>query len=132
VTEAAELNLSLAVETGVEVIHDNDSGTTATAMSNTPNGPGPVEKLEKDALFSRALQENSAADRLLVKIIASPNEFPDFSVAKGNVYTTNSFGREVLCIPEGLFKGRRVTEIIIDHGHNTIGHLGTRKTVKYV
>ena len=38
----------------------------------------------------------------------------------------------VLCIPRAMHKSRKLTEVIIDQAHHTIGHAGTERTSKYI
>lgn len=131
IVETEILNPSLAVEKGVEVAAESDK-TPVLVVPERPDGSGPLSTLEEDTLFEQVFKELTAKDQLLSKIVASPKEFPGFTVVNKRVHTTNTFGREVLCLPDGIFRGRRVTEIIIDLGHSAIGHLGTRKTIEYI
>ncbi|KIL55270.1 hypothetical protein M378DRAFT_39317, partial [Amanita muscaria Koide BX008] len=51
---------------------------------------------------------------------------------KNLLWTKNRVQQSVVCVPKGLHDGRSVQGIIIDASHETIGHLGPRKTLEYV
>ena len=38
----------------------------------------------------------------------------------------------VLCIPRTMHKSRKLTEMIIDQAHQTIGHAGSERTSRYI
>ncbi len=40
--------------------------------------------------------------------------------------------RELLCIPDLIYKGRSIKDIVIDEGHSLLAHLGSRKTLAYL
>jgi RNase H-like domain found in reverse transcriptase len=55
-------------------------------------------------------------DKFLSKILDNPEHHDTFSVKNGVVYTRNPVGKDIICVPNALFKGR-VTEIAIDQAH---------------
>jgi hypothetical protein len=71
-------------------------------------------------------------DDLFKKILLNPSHFERFEVDSGKIYTKNGVDERVLCLPNSLLKGRRVTEIAIDQAHKVLGHKATRKTLDYL
>ena len=82
----------------------------------------------------RAIVKNAyRKDTICVKIIPQPDAYPRFSIWEGLIWTKNQLKHDVICIPRDAFqRGRRLTEIIIDHAHQTIGYYGQWKTLNYI
>lgn len=89
-----------------------------------------VEEIDPDQLLSH-IRVLSSEDKLLARVLENPGHHKNF-VVKGGVVHIKIGDDLPLCIPEGTFKSRRVAEILIDHGHRAVGHLGARKTAEYV
>ena len=71
-------------------------------------------------------------DSTLSKVIANPGHYPLFHVVDGIIHTKNRLGDKCMCIPQSLLKGKLcLPEIVIDHAHDAIGHLGPQKTSEY-
>lgn len=93
----------------------------------------PLIVTELGTKFSNVIREGYIQDPLLSKILTKPDDHPRFKIDQhGLIRTQNAIGDAVICIPNALFKGRRVTEIIIDNAHRTIGHHQLRKTSQYI
>ena len=72
-----------------------------------------------------------ATDKVFKKILQHPKDHKSFKVSNGLIhYATNPETRK-LCIPHSEFRGRRITELVIDQVHRTVGHMGTRITENY-
>jgi hypothetical protein len=70
-------------------------------------------------------------DTIFSKILEHLSHHANFSIHNGLIYF-KKHDTLVLCIPRVIVKGYRLTEAIIDHGHMSLGHLGTEKTEHYV
>ncbi len=84
----------------------------------------------KDALKSAPkLYEE---DRFLSHVFKSPECYNKFELSKGILWTINHQGERMICIPQGLVKGKSMQGSLVDACHRTLGHLGARKTLEYV
>jgi hypothetical protein len=63
---------------------------------------------------------------------STPEWYRNFPINDSLIVTENAQGHQVTCIPLGIFKGRRLTEIIVNQVHCILGHLGAQKTNEYV
>jgi hypothetical protein len=68
-------------------------------------------------------------DTIFSKILEHLSHHANFSIHDGLIKKHDTL---VLCIPQVIMKGHRLTEAIIDHGHMSLSHLGTEKTEHYV
>jgi hypothetical protein len=72
--------------------------------------------MEREVDFTKAIRENYGKNPLYQKVLAHPEAHPRFGVHDGLIWSKNPLGRDVVCIPrESFLKGRRLTEVIIDH-----------------
>ncbi|OSD00347.1 hypothetical protein PYCCODRAFT_1347923, partial [Trametes coccinea BRFM310] len=79
-----------------------------------------------------AIHEGYAHDYVLRKVQEQPEQHKAFASREGLIYTQNRRGDGVLCIPRALFKKRSIIELVLDHAHTTLGHLGAQRTSDYV
>ncbi|KAF8799998.1 hypothetical protein BYT27DRAFT_7034268, partial [Phlegmacium glaucopus] len=70
-------------------------------------------------------------DNLFKSVIEKPKDFRNFEVRNDLVYLKVP-GKELLCIPKILVKGKSVREIIISEAHSILAHLGASKTLNYL
>ncbi|KAG8834108.1 hypothetical protein FRC17_009540 [Serendipita sp. 399] len=106
-----------------------DENAIGAWMSGTSTHRRPIEEgtsLEKEIV---TLYAN---DDLFKKILKEPLNYERFKVKNDVIYTTNPAGEKVVCLLNGLLKGRRVTEIAIDQAHRVLSHKATRKTLEYI
>ena len=106
------------------------------AKSKAANAPAPFAwKPEMDGKnhpdLEKLCREGYTSDKLFRKILQNPKDHKSFSVEKGTIYHTTDSETRVLCIPHSEFRGRKVTELVIDQVHRTVGHMGTRITENY-
>jgi hypothetical protein len=87
-----------------------------------------MEPLADSEEFFNAVKMAYEGDSLFRKINSKLEQFPNFRREEGLLVTTNEKGYRVVCIPRRPFKGRRMNEIILDHGHRVVGHMGARIT----
>ncbi|RDX44551.1 hypothetical protein OH76DRAFT_1359410, partial [Lentinus brumalis] len=91
------------------------------------------ETIQADADLWQAIKDAYADDPLYKKVVANPAAYANFQVKDGILYVRTRLGFDCVCIPRTRYKGRRrLTEIVLDTGHRTIGHLGPRKTNEYL
>ena len=82
--------------------------------------------------FLENVRTGYTKDPLFVKIKENPDQFSRFRWQEGLLYMDRTEGLPVLCIPRTMHKSRRLTEVIIDQAHQTIGHAGSERTSKYI
>ena len=87
-----------------------------------------MQPLADSEEFFEAIKTGYSEDSLFRKVSSKPEHFPNFQTEKGLLVTTNEKGYRVVCIPRALFKGRRMNEVMLDHGHRVVGHMGARIT----
>ncbi|QRV72049.1 Transposon Tf2-1 polyprotein [Ceratobasidium sp. AG-Ba] len=75
------------------------------------------------------IKDNVAKDKFFGRICADIKAHPDFEW-RDDLLLYRPWN--AICIPDVLYKRRRVPEIIIDLGHSAIGHMGSKKTVSYI
>ena len=69
-------------------------------------------------------------DNFFKLVIDGPEKYGSFFTERDGILFHSTDGVSVAaCIPDSLFKGRRVRELVISHYHETLGHLGFRKTL---
>ena len=71
-------------------------------------------------------------DRFFSKIWRNPERFQKFARHKDLLWTTDRAGNKVVCVPDGLLDGKSVKGMILDSCHQTIGHSGLNRTIKYI
>jgi phage pi2 protein 07 len=71
------------------------------------------------------------SDRIFKKILSHPKDHKSFEVRNGLIHYSADAETRRLCIPRSEFRGRRLTELVIDQVHQTVGHMGTRITKNY-
>ncbi|OJT06199.1 Transposon Tf2-1 polyprotein, partial [Trametes pubescens] len=94
-------------------------------------GPPLDNYIQGEPGFADTMKAAYAGDTTFSKVLAHPKAYPTFEVVHGLLYVTNRFGHKVLCVPYGRLKSRSIRELVIDHAHRTLGHLGAQKTAEY-
>jgi hypothetical protein len=85
-----------------------------------------------DTELVEAIRAGTPRDALLSKILKCQPIFPIFTTENGLVFLPHRDRQtSALCIPDAKIKKRRVTELILDHCHQTVGHLGMQKSMEY-
>jgi hypothetical protein len=79
-----------------------------------------------------AIREGYKDDTTFSKIVQAIDEHSRFQEEDGLLFTTNTQGKRVLCIPRTKVNKRTIPTIILDSAHTTLGHFGHRKTSEYV
>ena len=71
------------------------------------------------------------SDKTFKKILTHPKDHKSFEVKNGLIYHSANSETRRLCIPHSEFRGRKITELVIDQVHRTVGHMGTCITKNY-
>jgi transposase InsO family protein len=80
------------------------------------------------AIFSAKYPE----DRFFKDAWKNPERHSRFEKSGDLLWTTNRLQARVICVPQGTHNSRSVRGIVIDASHETIGHMGYRKTLEYI
>jgi hypothetical protein len=99
--------------------------------ANAPNR-GATPEIIKSSTILEDFPELYTNDKLLVKIWTNIAHFENYWRKDSLLCTYNREGKQVVCVPNALWKGRRVPEIVITDAHNVVGHLGADKTLHYI
>ena len=111
---------------------DVSSDEDITVGEALQSGPPLREIVYQDDSFIKAVKDGYKLDSVFSKIIDNPGHYPTFRLIEGILHTKNRLGDECMCVPRSLLEGKRsLPEIVIDHAHNTLGHLGPQKTSEY-
>jgi transposase InsO family protein len=103
------------------------------ALGSVANGIDLKEYMERYEDFASLLREHYSKNTYFSKVSQNPERFESFSIIDGLIYHSDRFENSLLCIPrEAFLRGRRLTELIIDHAHNLLGHLGALRTLGYI
>lgn len=95
-----------------------------------------------DVHIRDAVIKGYSEEKFYTTIMANPERYPGFRVDKtGRIFQSDAESRkdgtfppshDRLCIPNAVIRGRSVREVLISHGHQTLGHYGRKKTLDYV
>ncbi len=89
-------------------------------------------ELEGRFNLKQIVKRGQVNDAFCTKILKNTTDHKQFQVERGLVEHSNSKGDWVLCIPNVLQGKRKLTQVIIDHAHSLLGHLGNDKTNQYL
>ena len=132
VAEADRLAQAVVSTEAGTVPHIPDSPDEITVGEALQDGPPLRPIVMGDLDFVRAVKTGYQDDSMFAKILAKPHHYPGFRMVDGVIFTKNRLGTDCVCIPRSRLKGKRaLPEIVIDHAHNTIGHLGPQRTSEY-
>ncbi|KAF8626390.1 hypothetical protein AX15_004888 [Amanita polypyramis BW_CC] len=70
-------------------------------------------------------------DKFLAHIWEHTDRFNKFMKQKDLLWTNNRMGLRVICVPDSLLKGKSLKGLVLEACHQTIGHLGAERTLKY-
>jgi hypothetical protein len=87
---------------------------------------------EKSSEIMAQLGRYYKEDSTFNKVISTPAQHANYWLNGQKLYTTSREGSSVLCVPDALWRGRRIPEIIIDNAHSVLGHIGHEKTLRYL
>ena len=82
--------------------------------------------------FLESVQTGYQKDSLFSKILDQPMHFPSFRWESSLLYFYCEDSLLVLCIPRSLHQNRQLTEMVLTQTHETLGHAGTERTLKYL
>jgi hypothetical protein len=132
IAEADKLVRAAANHDGDAVVPAPTDAPDLTVADALQDGPPLGEVVLGDKDFTVAVKDGYMSDPTLSKVIDKPHHFPVFKVVDGLIYNKNRLGNDCLCIPRSGLKGKRsLPDIVIDHAHTIVGHLGPQRTSEY-
>src|SRR3979490_1934466 len=121
---AEAVRLANTTGSGEVILDDGHDLTVAEALQT---GPSLTKIVLGDKTFLQSVKDGYKGDNMFAKVIKNPGHSPTFRVTDGVLYTKSRLGEECMCIPRSLLKGKQsLPEIVIDHAHDAIGHLGAQ------
>ena len=122
-----------------EQVRDHVEPRAIEAERLSTNKEDMTDKLPAIDLSNRAIRDifNTMAmaykeDRFFSKIWKDPGCYDKFTLNKGLLWTKNRADNKVVCVPNGLVDGKAIRGAIIDLCHQTTGHSGLNRTIKYM
>ena len=114
-------------------VPDDDQAEPADEMSVWEAGSPdtPIKIILGGADVFGIIKAGYAEDTVFGKVMDNITEYPAYKIHQGILYVKNPIGKAVACVPSSLHRGRRLTELVIDQAHQTVGHLGYRKVFDY-
>ena len=82
--------------------------------------------------FLESVRAGYTEDPLFAKVKENSERFNRFQWQDDLLYLDRVEGLPVLCIPRAKHGSRKLTEMVIDQAHQTIGHAGNERTNKYI
>ena len=76
-------------------------------------------------------REGYVADKIFHKILEHPEDHKSFEVQNGLIDYAPNLEIRTRCIPHSKFWGRKITKLVLDQVHRTVGHMGPSITEKY-
>src|SRR6266852_6149290 len=129
--EADELAKAAAGSDPDAAEHDTD-GMDMELAEALQTSPSLCKVIYSDKKFIVAVAAGYDNDTFFSKITSKPAHFPSFTLENGLLYTNNHTGQRCLCVPQSRLKEKQsLPEIVINHAHNTLGHLSAQKTSEY-
>lgn len=114
----------------VEVIPAEEDPLAETSTRASVNLYHRISESTDLATIRRA---NYDDDVNLRHILNDPQQSSDFKVEDGLLRTLNRFKVWVVCVPaKSLHQGRRISEVLINEAHSTVGHMGQARTYGYI
>ncbi len=107
---------------------DNDP----RAVDSQAQDPNLQMKMEGDLDLHNVLQKGYEHDAVCKKVLENPTHHERFRIREGLVEHLNNRGHWVLCVPECKHGRKRLAQIILEHAHTVMQHLGNKKTNEYV
>jgi hypothetical protein len=126
--EAAELAPEPATETAEPVEHGADDPTAFDSIATESLQP----RVNETSEFVRTVRASYDSDKFFSKISEAPADFKGFWIKNGLIYTKNRTGANVLCVPKGNIKLKSLRQIVLETGHEVLGHFGAQKTTDYI
>lgn len=89
-------------------------------------------ELEGQFNLKQIVKRGQVNDAFCAKILKNATDHKRFRVERGLVEHSTGSGDWVLCIPNVLQGKKKLTQVIMDHAHSLLGHLGNDKTNQYL
>ena len=120
----------------VKTITQKEAGGLTVAKSKAGSEPAPFKWEpeiggENRPDLEKLCREGYASDQTFRKILQNPKDHKSFEVDRKIIYYSANSGNWTMCIPHSEFRGRRLTKLVIDQIHRTVGHMGPHITENY-
>lgn len=79
-----------------------------------------------------AIKDGYHHDPFWQKVIGAPEAHRRFTMHDGIIYVSVGPEKEVIGIPNTLFRKKRLQGLVLDIAHTAVGHLGAQRTEEYV
>ncbi|KAF8547068.1 hypothetical protein OG21DRAFT_1490546 [Imleria badia] len=103
-----------------------------TVFESAGTSQVPLVQYGDQPKFLDAVRKGYKSESLLVKIVAQPSHYPQFTEKDSLLYMKICGNEEVLCLPQVKFKGDSLIAQIIDGTHKALGHFGAQRTADYI
>ena len=90
-----------------------------------------IASCDPELNFPKCLAGRYREDLFFKRILDSPKQFTEFLAENHLVFRQEGESR-TLCIPNIKIQNKNAREVIIDHAHSILAHLGPRKTLSYL
>ncbi|TFK79065.1 hypothetical protein K466DRAFT_506218, partial [Polyporus arcularius HHB13444] len=107
--------------------HDNP-----IAIESRAQDPNLQQHIAGEFELLRILKQGYRDDAVCRKIVDNPTHHERFRLRDGIVEHLNNRGTWVMCVPESKHGRKRLAQVILEHAHTVMGHLGVKKTNEYV
>ncbi|KAG6870148.1 hypothetical protein C0995_014966, partial [Termitomyces sp. Mi166 len=113
----------LEKRTELSTTNDNLAMVQVLAMGTK----APVNSEQGEAQMHAHILQGYKKDRMCVAILDKPTEHSRFTIEQKLIYTVNTEGAKVLCVP----RDRSLITTILDQAHTIVGHFGYQKMLNY-
>lgn len=114
------------------VLHaDDDDGEEEFLDYGEADLGAVIQSTEQALDIPRSFVPHYTNDKFFKAVVERPTDYSNFRLESGIIYL-NTGDEDLICVPEFLHQGRSIREIIIEHAHRILAHLGASKTAQYV
>ncbi len=112
--------------------NENETEDDPRIVDSQARDPNLRSRVAGEFDLKRILQQGYKDDTVCKKIIENPTHHERFRLRDGLVEHLDNRDRWVLCVPEAKHGRKRIAQLILEHAHTAMGHMGTKKTNEYV
>ncbi|KAG6881728.1 hypothetical protein C0995_000953, partial [Termitomyces sp. Mi166 len=117
--------LAQVLERRTESSTTNDNPAVAQVLAMGTKVP--VNSEHDEAQMRVYILQGYKKDWMYIEILNKPTEHSRFTIERELIYTINTEGAKVLCVP----RDRSLITTILDQAHTIVGHFGYQKTLNY-
>lgn len=90
-----------------------------------------LDTLDSAFEFPTCIKNKYIFDPYFREVQLNPEHYKNFELVEGLMYHKNN-SQCILCIPKIILNNKTSHEILIEHAHSLLAHLGARKTLQYL